>query len=218
MLLYHYSKNPLKTLTTRRFRETLTDEQLKEGWDSAVWRKAPGPYYDHISFFLEPAPLDILGAVFADVNHDFWIPGSTIYQHTVESSKIGRFKYAIVETPGDIELLSEWKDEWDMDPKWDAAKETYFFKRARIKKANGEVGQNNAAFEQVASSFVGTARQAYLSALNRDQNDRLLYAAGVPHVMIYPAHGELKLTAPAIKVKIGPANASLEGYPASSRW
>ena len=218
MLLYHYAKTPFKTLTTRRFRETLTDEQLKEGKEIAQWRKAPGPYYDHVSFFLEPVPLDIMGAVFADVKHDFWVPGSTIYQHTVESAKIGRFKYAIVETPGDIKMLSEWSDDWDMDPKWDDAKEAYFSKRSRLKKANGEIGQGNALFEQVATSFVGTTRAAYLNSMKGDQNDRLLYAAGVPHVMLYPDHGELKLVSPAVKVKIGPANASLEGYPISAQW
>jgi hypothetical protein len=214
MLLYHYSKAPLRSLTTRRHRGGLTEQELKEGYDWHVFRQEPAPYYDHISFFFEPAPLDILGTIFAGTGHDFWTADAYIYEHVVESSRIGNFKYFITETPEDIAVMDTWPDDDD-----EAKKQAYFRRSARRRKALGHVGRNNAAFEQAATPFVGGIRRAYQEVRAKWIDDnRLQYAAFVPHVMLYPERGEIRLIRPAQRVQVGPVNASLEGYPLSARW
>lgn len=221
MLLYHYAKEPFETLRTRRHRGGVSVQELADEIAGAKFRHSPGSYYDHLSFFLEPAPLKILGAVFQDVPHDFWVAGATIYEHIVDSRQVGDFKYQIVETPLDLTYLNHWRDEWDMDPKWDGPKSKFFKDRAKAKLAVGEIGDGNVEFERVARKLMGRLPTEFIHAAKvYDRHDRLKYAAGVPHVMLYPEHGELTLTRPARQVKIGPANLRLgfESWMPSCEW
>lgn len=221
MLLYHYAKTPFESLKTRRVRGGITVKELEEADRSAKWRRNPGSYHDHLSFFLERAPLDILGTVFQDVPHEFWVAGATIYEHVVDSRLIGDFKYQIVESPLDMTWWNHWREEWDMDPKWDDAKEKFYDDRAKAKVAVGEIGSGDVEFERVARKLTGHIRADFIHAAKiLDREDRLKYAAGVPHVMLYPTHGELMLVGKAKRVRVGPKDLrlGLEAYPTSGQW
>lgn len=223
MLLYHYAKEPYEQLKTKQQQGNLTLKEIEEGERIAAFRSDIGPYYNHISFFFEPAPLDILGTLFAKIHHDFWIPDSTIYEHVVESKTLGEFGWWITETAADIEQM--YKD-WPIDAVFtDAQKKAYFHKRLLRKEKAHEVGYGNHDFEQAAKPYIGGMRKAYIEANKLyDDDSKMQYAAYVPHAMLYPESGIAELKHPAKAVKIGGRHAkyNLEEWqthiPASMKW
>ena len=198
MKLYHYSKQPYVSLQTVRFREKLSDEQIKEGIRSAQFRHEPAPYYDQVSFLFDPLPLDIIGRLFAPYHNHTWVPGQVLYEHIVESSSIGHFLFKIGETKDDREFMEKyWVDD-------DSKKEQFFSRRADQRRAQGLIGEGNAAFERVGRIFVGKTRQAFIDSIKVNDAETLSshYAADVPHAMIYPKRGEIHLIHPPTKVII----------------
>ncbi len=213
MLLYHYAGAPYTSLRTLKHRDpAYKDERTFD-------RHEPGSYGEHISFFLEPAPLDILGKLYSDVRHSLWVEGKTVYEHIVQSSNILSFSFMLVETPFDYAFMDE---HWPVDAVFtDAEKESYFKELAKQKQRRGLVGNGNSAFERTAKQFLGKTRQAFISrAAVNNQEDKMRYATGVPHVMLYPKPGEVKLLRPPVSYVIGQKRTvhSNENYPASARW
>lgn len=219
MRLYHYSKTAFTQLLTRRAQNQFTPEELIEEERKAKFRQEPGFYIDHISFFLDPIPADIMGTLFAKDKHDFWIAGNTIYQHIVESSQLGDFTYLIHETPSDMAFLDK---HWPLDKKLTLAeKEQYFLERNKLRRRNGQIGHGNRDFERNAKRYVGTTRDAYIKASIRNVAEaRLQYAASVTHVAIYLPGGVAPLISKPTAVKIGKAavHTGTESLPTSQCW
>jgi len=202
MLLFHYATHPYNPLRTRRLQQPLSDEDIRRGEFSAKRCSDPAPYYDHISFFLEPVPLDIIGDIFKPYNHPFWHNGNRIYEHIVEHSQLPKFDYVIVETEFDrLHADKNWYDGIRDTP---SAVEHYFAEAAKKKIRLGERGSNHVAFERGARAFIGGLRQAYINAPSvNDASAMLKYAASVPHVMLYPVGGTVKLLQKPRQVTIG---------------
>lgn len=142
-----------------------------------------GPYYSHISFFLEPIPLDIISELFGGT-HNVWCSGNQLYQYTVDPHTIGEFKYSVVESPEKTKLL--------YDPTVTDA--DYEIVLASVIKQHGYIGSGVKQLIRATKSLVGTTRKYYKLLPGRPNFKAKLsqkYAATVPHVMIYPATGEI---------------------------
>lgn len=202
MLLYHYANTAFPVLKTRAAQGGLLTSDVQNGEEEAAFRRDVGPYYDHVSLFLEPAPLDILGDLFKKVHHSVWVNGATVYEHVIDSAKLPVFKYNLVETPSDIAFMNEhWPEDVELS---DEDKKQYFATRAAAKLKSGECGVGNAAFERSARAFVGMTRAAYIKATQHaSEEDLMRYATNVPHAMLYPKGGVMHLIQPARAVVIG---------------
>ena len=70
MYLYHYSDKLFDRLLTKRKQGVTDDENKLEKY----------AYLDHISFFLEPIPLDILPSIHKN-KHPFYVEGKELNEY-----------------------------------------------------------------------------------------------------------------------------------------
>lgn len=184
--LYHYAAAKHPILKTRMLSSPPTPTEIKKAEERTKVNLDPGTYYEHISFFFEPVPLDLVGKTFGK-DHPFWYPGHEIYEHTIPIDTLPDFKYRIVETPLANELF--YKTDWDKEV--DMAE--YFKKLYDVQKQHGEIGESRSTFISTAQHLKGTVRKAYEELPKRPNWEELKskYAATVPHVMLYPKGGEV---------------------------
>lgn len=207
MKLYHYSKELYYDLRTLKARGIEID---KAGMNKRKYKL--GDYNEHISFFLEPVPLDILGTIFKGTGHDVWVPGNELYEYEVSVSHMPEFKYDIVESPLTNDLF--------YNPKYDdIVDEEWIDLLYQKKKEAGEIGYSKREFLKVAPQFVGILREEYKKLPKRPNWDKikLKYAATCVHVMLYPEVGIIKYDKQK-KVKVGNKRVSLESLPLFTTW
>lgn len=182
MLLYHYNREKYKTLLTRDLQGAVTDKERKDGIGGASFRGDIGPYFEHVSFLLEPAPLDILSGIFPK-DHHTWSKGTKLVEHVVDLSGQDFYGWAIVEGPVSMFFLDHvpWSDN-----------QTYkklFFKGMQVgRKWFKESGTDYQSLMKALKRIpAGTTRKAYENLPKRkDYGDvKNLYAATVPHLMVY---------------------------------
>ena len=202
MFLYHYATEPFGVLMTRRHRGGLTKEEIDKGIDIAEFRCEPKPYYDHISFFFDRPPIEIIGNIFKPYNHDFWFNGNAIYEHIVHVDAIGKFAYFITETPERAMFShNHWLDSFATD--YDA-KHKFFVELRKLERKLGYTGDNINQFKISSNKFIGQTEKFYkLSPKVNEPEDMNKYAAAVPHVMLYPDNGYIDLYLPARELIIG---------------
>lgn len=219
MLLYHYATIPFNILQTPRKQKTPTPEEILADEAKATKRFAIGLYMDHISFFLEPAPLHVLGELFAGHPEAIWIPGRVFYEHVIDTTKIGDFMFSVDATPSDLAVLYKFDKDFKNPTKEDFAK--YFEDEYKRKWKLGEYGNGNKELEKIALPLVGTTEQAYRDAIPHfTPSNWRHYAAMVPHAKIYPSGGECILKSPARRVKVGRVNIEAHAInkPNSAHW
>lgn len=175
MKLYHYAAEKHKLLTTKYHRAEVTEKQLQEEQELALTNGRPGAYSKHISFFLEPYPLDFAASVYE--NHKIWYRGNTLFEHIVETDEF-EFTYELVETTEKAILYA--------DPS--VSDEKYFKQMEKLKKEKHWIGKNNTEFEIAAKPYIGTLKRSIetVSKLPNFKNFSHKYAALVTHVMLYP--------------------------------
>lgn len=210
MLIYHYAAKPFRTLLTLR-QQGFKEQNLDLG--------GPRPYVDQISFFLDPIPVEIMGFLFADMDHRVWRAGNTLYQHVVDTRRIGPFDYMFVETPLDYRFMDKrWPSDRDLTG---PERQSYFSELYTEKRNNGLIGSGSTDLEKAAKSFIGGTRTAFIARASiNDESEKKRYACGVPHVLVYPNNGKIATIAPPEPVKIGNQRprASTENISTSLRW
>lgn len=188
MLLYHYANDKFTTLLTKEKQNLVKPEERKKEEQAYIdfyklyGYKRPGYYFEHISFFFEPIPLDIIASIFPK-DHPVWFSGNELYQYEIDTSKIGHFTYEIVEYP---EKTNIYYDDTLTDKE-------YFklIKEAVIK--NNYIGKNS-QIEEASKHLIGLTRSYYDQLKDRPNYEEIKYkyAATVPHVMLYPYLGKIK--------------------------
>jgi hypothetical protein len=197
--LYHYADKPYTVLKTPEKLSGLNREDRSANMRDMATQHDPAPYHQHISFFLEPVPLDVVGRVFGS-EHLFWYPGHQLYEHVVDLDRLPAFKYRLVETP--LALQMYYSTPWEQLTAEQVL--AYFAKLAQQQKHHGEIGEGVVQFKAAASGIVGHTREAFQMLPTRPNWDELQtkYAATVPHVLLYPHGGEIKPTqVNAVKVE-----------------
>jgi len=208
--LYHYNSKVLDSILTRDLQGVVTDKERKDGVDGAKFRGDMGPYFESVSFLLEPAPLDILGDIF-DKDHHTWRSGNNLVEHVVELSGQNFYGWVIVEGPISMAFIDHvpWTEN-------DLGKKLYFKSLKIGRKLFGESGSDYKSLVKALEKFpAGTTREAYRNLPKRKDYAKIkgMYAATVPHLMIY--------TKTPIEVA-STQNVSVESYvetkPPSSKW
>jgi len=99
MKLYHYAKDLYPILKNRLKSGAADDKEIEE---QMAWNKeigGPGIYNAHISFFIDPLPLVLLGKIF-DERHHTWFNGNELYEYIVDVDSLDKnIVYDIVESP-----------------------------------------------------------------------------------------------------------------------
>lgn len=171
--LYHYAEEKYDQLKTKEAQKQTNEDRRDD------------PDYDkHLSFFFEPVPLDIIGDIFKGTTNDFWINGNKIWQYEISIDRLPEFRYEIVESPLHTYLFYDEKYLDMPEKEWDKMHD-------EKRKAAGEFGNNKDELVKAASPMIGVSRELYKKMPSRDNWDEIqdLYAATVPHVMLYPKGG-----------------------------
>lgn len=174
--VYHYASQQYDVLKTKKAQGVPTDTSSV----GIVLNGKRFDYTDHISFFVEPIPLEIMGRVYGK-DHSVWHPGSELYEHKVDMGKVKSFMYHFVETPEKIAMLFD-----------DGIDDQEYYKRLeKVNAEKGYVGSGLSEFSHPYKQFQGQTKRHILRAdsFPRWQESRLKYAACVPHVMVYPKGG-----------------------------
>lgn len=184
--LFHYSKKRYATLLTRELQlPALTEQEKQKAIQSAKEVYAPGPYYKHISFFLEEVPLDILGSLFGS-DHHAWAPGSKLFEYKVDVEDLPDFTYRLAESELCKDLLYNKRYERLAEDDW-------FKLRYDLQVKAGEIGSDRKVLKRLIEKNKGVTRSDYLKVREWPnwENNRFKYAANVTHLMIYFERGEV---------------------------
>ena len=221
MKLYHYAKDLYPILKNRIKSGAADDKEIKE---QMAWNKeteGPGIYNAHISFFIDPLPLALLSKIFGEGHHT-WFNGNELYEYTVDVDSLDKdIVYDLVESPMAVKTLDE--TDWvDTDEFLIAYKKKLY----NLKRSAGETGNTLSGLKSQLSKYKGKTKDFYIAASERNdfKENFNKYAANVPHVMLYPESGTVKIES-VNAVKVGSDNrkqlkVTLESLivPSWSKW
>lgn len=187
MLLYHYSNEEYKELGSLNYQKKAKKENGVDKIEN---------YSDHISFFLEPIPIDLPDIL--EGKHNFWKSGQTLYEHIVDTNVFHPdIKYVIVETPEKTHLLYSIQD-WS---KCEGNPELIKKYKSQIRKMEirkGYSGEGITSFVKAAKPLSHGIKGYYRNMVKLDKEnpeDNLMdkYASCVPHVMMYTGMDPIKV-------------------------
>ena len=180
--LYHYSKDKYDILKTRAM----------QGLDAPRNYYVRDDYNLTMSFFLEPAPLDILGSIYKDGCNDFWFTGNQVWEYVVDIDTLNIDGWYVVESLEVISFMNKW---WYEDCKADDTFEEYKKRKVELETRLHLAGVDKDEFIKTASKYVGHTRDCYMKLPHQPSwddptdNNKAKYAACVPHVMLKPTGG-----------------------------
>ena len=195
MKLYHYSKDQYNTLMTKRASGKATPEEIERAEKSAKRILMPGAsYVDHISFFFEPIPADILHNIYGK-DHAVWYEGNELYEYVVNVDRLPEgMLYEVVESAREMAALDAFAKEhnWVEDNPALLRKWFAFILNEKVKW--GEYGKSRSKLLYQIKRYQGRLRYEFLEAKQREdfQTNFHKYAASVTHLMVYPATGEIQ--------------------------
>jgi hypothetical protein len=189
--LYHYAPDFYPNLQTRRKSGKADVAEIKRAEESARRLGLEGPYVDHISFFFDPIPADILPNLYGQ-DHAVWFKGNKLYEYIVDVDSLQRdLLYRVVESERKTAFLDKFAEEhnWvDDDP---VLLMKYLKEIDTLQRKWGELGREWSEFKKQIQLNQGKTRSAYIRASQRDDFEagRRRYASNVPHLMVYPSPG-----------------------------
>ena len=141
---------------------------------------------EHISFFMEPVPLDIIAKSFKG-SHPFWKSGNILFEHRVKIESLTDFYYQIVESPLVVAMRDNFPDVEETDEMMGG----YYRALKEIQISVLERGDSVKNFLRIQKAYEGKVRECFQKLPLRKDFEEIKdkYAATVPHVMIYPKSG-----------------------------
>ena len=212
MFLYHYSARKHDVLKSLSASDTLSTQQIAESYERAErfsYKTPDGlviklPYVNHISFFFDPIPAQLLPTLFK--NHPVWFEGNELYEHIIDVNKLPpKILYQVVESPDKTKFMDEFvkQHKW-VDDNPELLKQFMNELMARQWK-KGELGYKRADLIKQIQKHDGQIADYFKAAVKRSdfEENKTKYAANVAHVMLYPITGKLTHVERVNKVVIG---------------
>lgn len=196
MFLYHYSKEIRQTLLSKSASGVMKPIEIKLARLEA--RRKPYdalPYCDHISFFFEPIPASLLPKLFGK-DHPVWVSGNKLYEHIVDVDDLPQvIPYHVVESKKKTALYDQFviDNHWEEDDP-DLLHQWQILEDQKTREW-GEKGNRRSELIKQISAHQGTIADNFREAVTRDDFEwnRNKYAANVPHLMLYPPQGAVKV-------------------------
>jgi len=183
MYIYHYSNEKHPVLLTRR----------KQGIDPPKNASVGGNYVDHISFFFDPIPSKTIASIYGSF-HPVWRKGNTLVEHVINVATLDKdIMFHVVESINKTKLFDEFVEEnnWVYDDPVLLEKWKILENKNTVKW--GEIGKGLKLLEIQVKKNKGITELAYINASRRNdfEENKMKYAANVPHLMLYPKQGEI---------------------------
>jgi hypothetical protein len=194
--LYHYNTKKLDVLYTLHKQSDLgkrniTVDEFEKMKNRDDFTQREYPYWDHISFFVDPIPLDIVRKHFT--KNKVYQGSDCLYEHRINTQQLKNhlLHYMFVETSIDQFMADIW-----IRPHFPGKSLLYFTPRNLISKLLNYQGEDFEKLIQVIQKFKGKTEQAFIDLVKSDRFDddhKRSYAASIPHLFIYPKNGEVKI-------------------------
>lgn len=173
--LYHYSHKKLNKLETLRLQGVLSKEDMVKMDEYAKKTHFPYSYYDHVSFFIDRPPLDIIHTLFPK-DHPAWSKGKVLYEYVVPVSSIQVKYWELVESKLHQALINFYApDNEKLIDVWWRVSNT-------LAKVVGNQGKNTTDLIRTVNRNKDKTRYNYI---NQGKRDSYQYASNVPHLMVY---------------------------------
>ena len=184
--VFHYSVNEYDVLKSKNKQNNLPlSQQTKLSAEKVNYNQSNWDYNDNISFFIEPIPTDIIGNIYGD-DHPVWFNGNTLYEYRVSTRYLFPGNYSLVESKEVSELLiKHYENKISFDD--------YLKQEINIVKENQYMSSSFTQLAIIIEKYLGTTKETFKLQPNMPwwEDSRLKYAAGVPHLMVYPSLGEI---------------------------
>lgn len=205
MRLYHYSKDLYSQLKTRAKSGGMSLNEItqaRQKANSKPWFDLP--YCDHISFFFEPIPSELLSKIYPK-DHHTWVQGNELYEYAIEVDQLPNvLQYQVVESPKLLEIY----DKFSKDNNWVTKDPVLLEKWMKIENQKMRelhyYGNSLVELKRVIPQFDKGIEGFYKIASKREdfEDNKYKYAACVPHLMLYPPSGTVEISSIS-KVVIG---------------
>lgn len=196
MLIYHYSNQLLSSLKTKAASGTMSLADVKkERLEAEKIQGEEWAYCDHISFFMEPIPAGLLPELFGD-QHLVWFKGNKLYEYVVNTADLDvKIRFRVAESAKKTALY----DQFSAEKNW-VSDDPKLLKEWRILEDStawdwGEKGTKRSDLDKQILAHQDTIVDAFIAARGREdfEENRMKYAANVPHLMLYPEGGKIPI-------------------------
>jgi hypothetical protein len=195
-IIYHYSLKKFPTLLTVNKRHELGLVDKSEYDKSLAYQNKHQfnpSYLDHISFLIDPLPVDLVRASFKDSNNDLYKSFKCYeYKININTLKDNLDYFNIVENPINV-FFHQYL--W-IDTNFPGKDILYFGIRDLANKIVGNQGESFDKFKSAVKKYKGSTRKGFEELISNPEfnnyKKRGMYAPTVPHIMLYPTNGEIK--------------------------
>lgn len=167
--LYHYSAKPHSELLTNSLRNVVSDHNV-----------VSEDYDDHLSFFMEPIPVDIA----KQLNNEFdkWKSGTVLFEHVIYLSNIKITKWEFASTP---EGRAFYIENFDISKRKSPGYiDEYLDKKAKFKKDNNLIGISSRVLANKIPSYISDDKMGTYIKINKKHGRVDQYASEIPHLLI----------------------------------
>lgn len=192
--IYHYSTLRFNSLLTKREQNNLSKQEILDAEEKSRKLKLEGPYIDHISFFFDPIPSKLLAELYGPP-HEVWVKDTKLFEYVVDAETLDNtMLYRVVESFRKTALLDKFSEE----NSWTTNDPSIFQKWMELWNRKSrewrELGENKQDLLNQIKLNKGKTELGYKLASKRSdfEDGKSLYAANVPHLMVYPKSGEIK--------------------------
>lgn len=183
--LYHYSVKRHAELKTKQQQGNVKVGERKAAEESRKLKNAPGNYYDSLSFFLEPLPVDRIAGVYGN-RHEIWKSGLEVFEYVVSSKDLpANVIYTLVEQPWRRDLLEHLYKFRKWESLTDLEKKMLFEAFARYGFTLGERGTGIKNIAKVIKRYPINEALDHLIKKGLVKDSLTQYASYIPHLMIY---------------------------------
>ena len=192
--LYHYNYKALDEILTlkaqdiRGIKKMSNDDYLKmQNW----YKPGLGYYYESVSFFFDPLPLDLIAKKYTHEG-SVYKPGKEIIEHVIVVDDIKDCPFAVVENP-----ISNFMVEYLYSDFSETYEELFFSARTLMQIVFGLQGVGKEKLIKAIEKFKGSTRPGFerlIKDKDFDTHYKFKYAPTVPHLMLYPVDGCVKVS------------------------
>lgn len=182
VILYHYSREKLRRLETVAFR---TKTKPKKKMD----------YKNHLSFFLDPLPLDM--ARLHEGRSEVWKSGDKWFEHKIILPANLVFAYHLVNTPVQLLTMDTTFSSYDFDKHREV--EAYWANIYSVSEKEGAYSKESnaeglwSAYERNKGTLL-TAIELQVNGTHALPWQPRQHASRLPHLMLYPVGGVVEVS------------------------
>lgn len=194
-LLYHYSKVKVEDIHSLRSQinngiRVFSKDYVKLLDERDSYNESILPYTEHISFLLDPLPLDLILQHFPKDRSPYLKGSNYLYEHVVDVSKFKLNGWELLDSPLERKIWNWSLMDYLLDEE-DAPTKQYLQIVKATRYIQGLTGSDTDKLLKVLEKYKGQTRDRFLDWINSDsfENESHTYSSNIPHIRLFPTDG-----------------------------